>query len=482
MSYGDDEKNPYRVLNDDYEPPVFETEKKDERQEFVGRMAPDNPRHTGLTDHGKRFYWLILPASIVVTAIIILAGMSVGLISLSGEGDDGNDHAAAALSLGVPETILPFDGDAISSSAPELIWAPIPCADSYNIELWHDGSLPANLTSATYRMQINVPLDDTMYSWRVRAVNGTIYGNWSAVSTFTIRTSLDAPELITPENDDMIFNSTLTFSWSDDGISDVWRFQVTDDEGFASILLDVMISEPSITVPLDLEENGTYHWRVMAGWQDIWSEWSEVGSFTRISSTLTLDYHWSFDDEEWNLNVTIPMQDYLEARVFTRSMVSPQSYSVFVTPDQSSVAQIAGYLMNVSTSRNYIPTMQILFAMAFVKAFPYALDDYTHDISNYANFPIETLVEGLGDCEDHAALFVSIVRAMGFDAIQIYMTNGTAGHMSAGVADIDVLPSISSYVLYQGKQYWFCETTGQFYFPGLSPVDDLSEWNIVPVP
>lgn len=482
MPHGDEEKNPYRVLDDDYEPPIFETEKPNERPEFVGRIAPDNPWYMNMVDHGKMSYWLMLPASIAVAAIIVLAGMSVGLISPLSGGDGENDHSAVTLSLGVPETIRPFDGDMISSPTPELIWIPVPYADSYNVELWHEGSQTANLTISSYRLRFSVPLDDASYNWRVRAVNGTTYGNWSAVSTFMIRASLNAPELVAPENNAMVVNNPLAFSWSDDGVSDVWRVRVADDPEFESILLDVMVSAASLTVPLDLEENATYYWCVMAGWQDIWSEWSETSSFTKSPKTITIEHQWTFIEEEWSMNITISIEDYAEAMGYTRSLFSPSSYGVFVTPDQQAVVQIANYLMNESDSMNLIPTMRVWLAMTFVQSYSFADDDDTHGVANYANFPVETLVEGRGDCEDHAALFVSIVRAMGFDAIQIYMTDGAVGHMSAGVVGIDVLPSISSYISYQGKQYWFCETAGQYYLPGLSPVNNLQEWSVVPVP
>lgn len=481
MPYGEDEKSPYRVLNDDYESPVFEIEKNDGRHEYVGQIARNDPKYNGLVDHGKISYWLMLPASVVVAAVIILAGMSVGLINLSGVNDDDNGDSAF-ISLGVPELIFPLNDEELTSSIPELIWAPVLHADSYKVEMWRGDSQIVNLASSVYRHQISVPLDDATYSWRVQAANGTTCSNWSAVSTFTVRTSLDAPELLAPGNGAMIFNSTTAFGWSDDGISGTWRIQVANDPAFAPVLLDVMVSTAALIIALDLEENATYYWRVMAGWQDIWGEWSDISSFTRAPSTAIIGHQWIFDNEEWNLNITIPMDEYMEAQAFTRWTFSPQSYSIFVTPLQSSVVQIAEYIMSVSASRNYMPTMQIWFAMEFVKAFPYALDDVTHGTADYANFPVETLFEGRGDCEDHAALFVSIVRAMGFDAIQIYMTNGTAGHMSAGVAGIDVPPMLSSYVLYQGEQYWYCETTGRYYLPGLSPVSDLSEWYIVPVP
>jgi transglutaminase-like putative cysteine protease len=154
---------------------------------------------------------------------------------------------------------------------------------------------------------------------------------------------------------------------------------------------------------------------------------------------------------------------------------------VFVTPEQSSVKMIAEYLTNMSAVRSYSAIEQVWMAMEFVKAVPYAYDHDSKGLREYARFPAETLVDGEGDCEDHAALFVSIVRAMGFKAVQVYMTNGTDGHMAAAVAGFEAPLLISHYLVYQDVKYWFCEVTGPWGLPGLALLD-LNEWTMTIVP
>ena len=83
-------------------------------------------------------------------------------------------------------------------------------------------------------------------------------------------------------------------------------------------------------------------------------------------------------------------------------------------------------------------------------------NDGTDDFSKY---PIETLVEGNGDCEDKSILFGSLVESLGYDAAIFVTTN----HVYVGV-HLDFVPiyNIQSSVWYveiYGKRYYTCETT-----------------------
>ena len=77
--------------------------------------------------------------------------------------------------------------------------------------------------------------------------------------------------------------------------------------------------------------------------------------------------------------------------------------------------------------------------------------------TDYWKLPIETLWDGKGDCEDFSILFVSIIKAMGYDAVFYCVDKSTSErHFGAGVA----VPGGSGVsTVYNGKTYYYCEAT-----------------------
>jgi transglutaminase-like putative cysteine protease len=74
-------------------------------------------------------------------------------------------------------------------------------------------------------------------------------------------------------------------------------------------------------------------------------------------------------------------------------------------------------------------------------------------------YPLETLAEGAGDCEDTSILYASLIRAGGLDAVLIETPWGEAGHMLTGVALPEPPSSHAAGVVVGGIAYWFAETT-----------------------
>jgi hypothetical protein len=99
-----------------------------------------------------------------------------------------------------------------------------------------------------------------------------------------------------------------------------------------------------------------------------------------------------------------------------------------------------------------------------------ALLDFVHDIvyddsiersaaKNYVRYPLETIVERNGDCEDMAILGAALMRAVGIDVALLYFPSDDAhalDHLALGVAGRFKGASWTA----NGKTYYFAETTG----------------------
>jgi hypothetical protein len=101
--------------------------------------------------------------------------------------------------------------------------------------------------------------------------------------------------------------------------------------------------------------------------------------------------------------------------------------------------------MNLSTN-NELKANTIL---SFVHGFVYIKDDI---IDSYNKTPIETIVEGGGDCEDFAVLAYTLMYKAGLDVVYLDFP----GHAALGVRG----NFNGKYVIYNDKKYHLAEATG----------------------
>jgi hypothetical protein len=128
--------------------------------------------------------------------------------------------------------------------------------------------------------------------------------------------------------------------------------------------------------------------------------------------------------------------------------------------------------------------------------------DYAYDPAwyEYPKYPVETLVDEAGDCEDTAILYASLVRTLGRGALIVAVdTNhdGPVDHMitlvpvSQAYADATTCTHgcVNSFWTYGSQLYAFAETTGEpnlagYYFElgcdpwGLTAVDFKIVWDV----
>lgn len=64
--------------------------------------------------------------------------------------------------------------------------------------------------------------------------------------------------------------------------------------------------------------------------------------------------------------------------------------------------------------------------IAFVQSLPYASDSISSGYDEYPHYPLETLLERKGDCEDTAMLTAVLLRHLGYGASLIIYDNHCA--------------------------------------------------------
>lgn len=132
----------------------------------------------------------------------------------------------------------------------------------------------------------------------------------------------------------------------------------------------------------------------------------------------------------------------------------------------------ADYFTEYAEENNYDEWEKVSLALAFVQSLPYTSDSVTTGYDEYPRFPIETLVDNGGDCEDTSILLASILRNMDYNTVLLRLPD----HMAVGVAiseevitEWDKEYSLIYYDDDFGNIYTYAETTGSGYKIGEIP-------------
>jgi hypothetical protein len=178
-------------------------------------------------------------------------------------------------------------------------------------------------------------------------------------------------------------------------------------------------------------------------------------------------YQWMYGFRQYSLQVNIPKDRYTYYRYAStnRWPVTNSEKAAFVTSDESIIIQIANEMKSRASGNNLDYKETVNFALSFVQSLKYAYDNESVGSNEYWRFPVETLIDELGDCEDTSVLFASLMEAMGYDAVLL----GLPGHIAVGIScDEDCS---GPYYNYNGKQYYYCETTAKGYTMGVIPIN-----------
>jgi len=135
---------------------------------------------------------------------------------------------------------------------------------------------------------------------------------------------------------------------------------------------------------------------------------------------------------------------------------------VYVTHplDDEYIDSLVNKLNECAQQEGYGDFQKVSFAVAFVQSLPYTDDSVTAGFNEYPRYPVETLVDNGGDCEDTSILTASLIQAMGYGTVLLSFpsTPESAGHCAVGVKGGDGV--YGTYWKYNDNKYYYSETTG----------------------
>jgi len=196
-----------------------------------------------------------------------------------------------------------------------------------------------------------------------------------------------------------------------------------------------------------------------------------------------LTYTWGFKGKTHSLNMKIHYSKYSWFSEYNVNR-SPQQLGThnmasFVTSNDDSIIELTEKLLVLARENNFNNTETVNFILAFIQnTIRYADDSESKNIEEYWRFPIETLVDREGDCEDSSILFQSLIKNTEFDAVMLfYVINDTIGHLSSGVTVYENIPGY--YIVHNQERYYYCETTNRGFSIGDKPDDIPDEPEVI---
>lgn len=196
-----------------------------------------------------------------------------------------------------------------------------------------------------------------------------------------------------------------------------------------------------------------------------------------------VEHTWEYNKKNCTISLNISKQmcnyfryerEHLAYRYQFQGDVLPPNYFSFMLSEHDRPVMQA--LANEFSHNAATDMDKISLALTFVQSLPYAHDTDSKGTDEYVRFPIETLVDGCGDCEDKVALLTALLYEMDIDFVLLVLRE----HMAICVHCDGI--EAERYLRFHRKKYYYMETTMPGWLIGQIPDAYIGKrMEIVPV-
>jgi len=186
----------------------------------------------------------------------------------------------------------------------------------------------------------------------------------------------------------------------------------------------------------------------------------EIANVINSSGTVARHYEWEYGGEEETCDLDISLDLYRYYKSQLRTPWANRDYDEYVLDplDDEYLEEVTAEIVGNSVDYHE----QLENALFFVQnCIQYVYDPLWYE---YPRYPVEMLVDKIGDCEDTAILYTSLVRTLGHGALMVAVDTSGDGYADHMIAWVPVQPSFvaahpdRSFWQYGGKTYAFAET------------------------
>jgi len=180
-----------------------------------------------------------------------------------------------------------------------------------------------------------------------------------------------------------------------------------------------------------------------------------VGLATAGASGATVyrTYRWHFQGRHFSLTPGFSLERYRYFKALPR-VANHAQYALYATDshDDGELASLIEELEKAAQAANLNVWEKLNLIVAFVQSIPYVPEK-----EEYARYPLETLIDQKGDCEDAAILTAAILQQMGYPVVLLVFLEEK--HIAVGISVSP--PKSGDYCFYQygGRNYYYLEAT-----------------------
>ncbi len=179
------------------------------------------------------------------------------------------------------------------------------------------------------------------------------------------------------------------------------------------------------------------------------------------------EFAWDYGGNHWDWNLSIPMTlyDSFDSTAVPDSVRTPYGladFGFFTTTQDAYMITLADKLNESAAQNGYGSYDEVNFILAFVQSIPYKTDNVSTGYQDYPRFPVETLVDNVGDCKSHSVLFATLMLILGYGTVFI----NPPDHLAVGILGSNLQ---GTYWTYNNGSYYYCETTGPGFTIGVLP-------------
>lgn len=199
------------------------------------------------------------------------------------------------------------------------------------------------------------------------------------------------------------------------------------------------------------------------------SGWTQVSASQTIERTFT----WNTNGHTAAATLEIPRELYEYYRNQPHPVATnPETLAAYAISDQDRqyLHELVNLLKDASSFKSYAARNDYRNVVAFVQSIAYAADQ-----TEYWKYPIETLADGNGDCEDTAILTAALLKEMGYDVAVVFLPEHAAVAVTCENCN-------GYYYPLDGKRYYFLETTGTGFPLGtMDPQYQNAQATVIPI-
>jgi len=180
-------------------------------------------------------------------------------------------------------------------------------------------------------------------------------------------------------------------------------------------------------------------------------------------------YEWRFKGYDFYYEIIWPedLLSYLEEMDHSVKNTEDYSYYVFNEPFSEELVNFLNDLLELGSQ--YIEFEEKKEALEYLLSFVQHLN-YYRERGEYPRYPMETVIDGGGDCEDTAILMAFICWQLGYDCAFLQFENeDSSGKGGWAHLDLDIAPQYSDefsgsyWVGDDGTRYFYASCNGRGY-------------------